>query len=762
MTLIACCAFIGTQAIPAYPRRVKIVTATDTFYLTLRGDENCKYALTDDGYTALPDSGGWLYACTNPDGEVVKSAYRVCSEGRKDADVRNFLTRQSKGLFPSVPQDATAKRMCPGRSQASRPARAVVGSRRALIILMQYSDVKFQKTQTDFDRLFNEQGYREDGAYGSVYDYYDKVSYGQLQLQCDVLGPYTASRGMSYYGGNSGRSGNDSNPKALFDEAIRFAQQEVDLSDYDSDGDGYVDNVHIIFAGYGEEAGASANAIWSHEMTFATESVGGMLIDHYSCSPELRGNVGTGISRIGPPCHELGHALGAMDYYDVDYQTGGYYEGTGEWDIMASGSWNDDGARPADFNPYVKAYDFGWVEVQALEPDTVNTIGPSTRRNNIYRIDTPVSGDFFLLDNRQSEGITSAEPGKGLLVFHIGPQIAQKARTNTINATYPQQCYVVCASAKEARPRASASSYGDISSAGCPYPGTTRNTSFTRASVPAAYCISGRDADLSLTGIAEDGRGNIQLRYGKAASGEEPPTEEPATDDDPVEGEIIWSDDFEITPLFHTREWTSESLIGQGAWQIKTYSSTPSDKEPTAISGSRYMSMEVAKSGVIMGGDSKFCCQTVSDDIRLTPGEYVLTGKYGGYSTKKVSTDTLVVEIQHDGNSLQAAGLSLRITTPQEWNDFAVPIRCEEEGFVRIAFTGIADETSRLFLDNLILYKAGTDRMVPVRPEAEAPACVYRLDGTFLGRLSEKAPTLRRGVYLIRQGRTTHKVYLHK
>ena len=77
----------------------------------------------------------------------------------------------------------------------------------------------------------------------------------------------------------------------------------------------------------------------------------GMKIDRYSCTPELRGNRGGGISRIGPCCHEMGHALGAMDYYDTDYTTGGSFEGTGVWDVMAQGSWNNDGITPGTFQP---------------------------------------------------------------------------------------------------------------------------------------------------------------------------------------------------------------------------------------------------------------------------------------------------------------------------------------------------------------------------------------------------------------------------
>lgn len=757
--LIACCATNGTQAIPAYPHRIKIIAEQDSFWLTLRGDERFKFALTDDGYTALASADGWYYACTNNAGEVVKSNFRVSSESKKDVSTRLFLETQPKGMVPSYEKDSTRFDITVNRSPSLSPNNPpVVGERRILIILMQFSDVKFRKTQSDFDRLFNEENYRDNGAYGSVYDYYNKVSYGQLQLRCDVMGPYTASRNMAYYGGNSSRTSGDMNPKALFDEAIRYAIQEVNLADYDSDGDGYVDNIHVIFAGYGEEAGASANAIWSHEMTFRTENVGGMKVDRYSCSPELRGNSGSGITRIGPPCHEIGHALGAMDYYDVDYQTGGYYEGTGDWDVMASGSWNDDGARPADFNPYVKAYNYGWVDVRSLETDTVNYIPPSTFYNSIYRIDTPVSGDFFLLDNRQSEGVNAAEPGKGLLIFHIGPQIAQKEFSNTINSTYPQQCYVVCASAKDARPRASASSYGSISSAGCPYPGASHKTSFTNSSVPGAFCVNGKAAEVSLTDIIQMADGAISLVFGKYDDGEVmPPDDGPTDDEEEIDGNIVWSDDFEVTSRFQTQNWTMESISGNGNWRSKAYSTSPSEKEPSYLSGSRYMAMEASETGTMMGDETRFRCRMVSNEIQVTAGDYVLVGRYAGYSTQKISKDTLYVELGtgDSGNWIDAK--SLHITKRNVWEVFTLPINFYNSEALRIAFVGSADQKSIIFLDDVRLYQSGTNKKIPIKLDSNKSIRIFNVNGTFLGG-HEIISSLRPGLYVVCAGNERRKI----
>lgn len=324
-------------------------------YIRLFGDEYHKHAETLDGYSLIQKNNLWYYAEKDNSGDLIASPYKLSSF--KSQGLTQFLERIPKHLKADNQYPTLSRSNISGHS--TRAGGAAIGERKILIILMQYTDLKFVKSNEDFDNLFNSVGYKEDGAMGSVFDYYTDVSYGQLKLSCDIIGPFTSQHKRDYYGKND-KKGSDINSAELFKEAMEYAIQEVQLNKYDADDDGYVDNIHIVFAGYGEEAGAESGAIWSHEASFIRGiPYQDMFVDRYSCAPELRGNSGTGISRIGPHCHEIGHALGAMDYYDTNYGTGGEYEGTGTWDIMASGSWNEDGTVPADFNPYVKAIDFG-------------------------------------------------------------------------------------------------------------------------------------------------------------------------------------------------------------------------------------------------------------------------------------------------------------------------------------------------------------------------------------------------------------------
>lgn len=679
----------SVDAVPAYPHKIAVMINGEVVFISLKGDENCKYGEDEQGYTILPTEKGWYYAGEDEEGRVVLSDYELMPMHKMSAETKKYLKRTKKGINPLM--DGELARKAQGISTTSKAEKKpAVGSRKVLVILMQFKDVKFSKSKEDFYRLFNDKGYQEDGAIGSVFDYFNWASYGQLELTSDVIGPFTAQNMMAYYGGNSGVGGNDKNPYALFSEAIDLAVQEVNLSDYDADGDGYVDNVHIIYAGYGEEAGASSNAIWAHEMTFRTITIQGMKIDRYSCAPELRGNSGNGISRIGPHCHEIGHALGSMDYYDTDYETGGNYYGTGKWDIMASGSWNNNGISPADFNPYVKVYDFGWTEAKSLKQDTINTIGVSSERGNIYCISAGIDNEYFLLENRNQQGFHSAEPGKGLLIFHVGPNLKSRASTNTINSTYPQQCYVVCASSSYKKPFANAASYGEINSAGCPYPGTSNNTDFSATSSPAALTINGQNTCINISGITYE-KNNIVFRYENENNNE---PDDPTT---PSEDVYLWGEDFEQLRL--PSSWNYSDIDKSGKVDVVTkLSENDTPQSPVADSGNGYAKFVGIPQEII--GSYRTLGQLTSPRISLEEGKkYNLAISVRKYNAK-ISHDTISVTLFNEEENNEYEILKKEINTQKSWTHYSIDV---PDGCYRFLIGVLLnlDYNSVIFIDNI-------------------------------------------------------------
>ena len=499
---------------PAYPGKIKVVINGHERFIKLFGDELNKSAETEDGYTIIQnDNQQWCYAEMGRDSSIMASnwVFGECDSGSEFIDFLNTIPKHLKSPMNKRETNSTS----------NQKVNKAIGNRKILVILMEYQDLKFTKGQSDYERLFNEEGYNEDNAQGSVRDFYLAASYNQLHLESDIYGPFTAVHNMEYYGKNSAKNkGQDTNAYSLFEEAITNVSKIVDLSLYDGDGDGCIDNVHIIFAGYGEEAGASSNAIWSHESTFYRPyEIQGLKIDRYSCAPELRGNSGTGISRIGPHCHEIGHALGAMDFYDTD-NSGGDYLGTGDWDVMASGSWNNNGITPADFNPYVKANNFGWISLKPLPVGEIQIPPSWINPDNYYILKESEYSDYYLLENRSKEKWGSYLPGEGLLIYHVHYDIANAE--NSINVTAPQMCYIVCASSKNRQPSNSPSSYGDINSSGCPYPGSSSNMNFGQNSTPLAFYWNNTPCGIELDNITLDENGNIFLKNNSIGADYEP------------------------------------------------------------------------------------------------------------------------------------------------------------------------------------------------------------------------------------------------
>jgi M6 family metalloprotease-like protein len=506
---------VGVVAMPAYPGLVKIQQPDgDEITIYMRGDEKVHWMESPDGYSLMYDKNKYIvFAEADKTGNMVPSSIIFRDARLRSSTVDEQLANIPKNLRYSASQVNTLKQIwnMTKRSQEQAAPKTVSGTIRAICPLVQFQDVSFKKTKEDFEQLMNQAGYDTGGAKGSVRDFYYENSYGGMELIVTVLEPYTVSHNLSYYGEN-GANGSNMNMSHMMELARQvanntFSQSGINPSDYDNDNDGYIDAFHLIYAGYGEEAGGNADAIWSHACPsgygFGPYTYGNKKLDRYSCSPELRGRSGSNITRIGVICHEMGHIFGLPDFYDTDYEeSGGSYEGTGKWDLMAGGSWNgatNDGSSPAHINMYAKIQ-LGWVNPVVLDSPQDVTDMPNSAMNAVgYIYNTPAPGEYFVLENRQKAGFDSYVPGSGLLIYHVSPFMSW----SIVNATHPQRMYPVCASSSYKVPQAAPSSYGNINSAGCPFPGTSKKTSFTDESTPSSVTWSGMNTSRPITEIKE-------------------------------------------------------------------------------------------------------------------------------------------------------------------------------------------------------------------------------------------------------------------
>ena len=397
---IVCCALGGVWAVPAKPI-VKTLIQPDGSELKVRlvGDENGLYYITPEGNVVERDKDGWY----------------VVGNGQQREGERLQMPR--KRVHSSTVDE---QRRAPHQAE------------RGLVILVEFSDVSFSKTRQNFDDLLNKEGYNYNGATGSARDYFRDASNGQYVPEFDVYGPYRLDSVMSYYGQND-RSGLDMHPDQMVVDAVaKLASDslvDINFADYDTDNDGYMDNLFVYYAGYGENEGAPENSVWPHAWEVYEEYVKGQLvydgkqIKGYACTSELQGTSGVLMCGIGTFCHEFGHVLGLPDFYVTDYSS--QHKTLGDWDIMDAGAYLNGGNTPPTYSAHERFY-LGWLtpeilnetgdfELEELQKSNKAYIVTSTGEHNLDG-GNPNPATYFLLENRQKTGWDRYLPGHGLMI----------------------------------------------------------------------------------------------------------------------------------------------------------------------------------------------------------------------------------------------------------------------------------------------------------------------------------------------------------
>ncbi len=420
---------INTYAVPATPYPISI-TQPDGSKLTifLKGDEHFSYSLTEDGYLIEQATDGFYhYAILKENGAIQSTQTRVKPINKRTLAEKELLKNQE--AFPDlgrfIRKQKIAKSIEATQAIQSFPK---IGSPKSLVILVNFQDVQFvtPNPQEAFFNLLNEEGYSKNGATGSAKDYFYAASNGISSPNFVVVGPYTLPENMAYYGSND-NGGEDIRPREMIADACLTAHiHGVDFTQFDSDGDGIVDNVFVYYAGYNEAEGGSKNSIWPHRWYLEEPlAVGDVKVSGYACSSELRGNKGDNMCGIGTFAHEFGHVYGLPDYYPTN---GANHHTLSQWSIMDSGAYLNEGRTPPTYSAYDRFY-LGWLRPTLLSMPRYVSIPDLEDFNQAYLISSeethnlkgknPQPKEFFMLENRQKTGWDSFLPNSGMLITRI-------------------------------------------------------------------------------------------------------------------------------------------------------------------------------------------------------------------------------------------------------------------------------------------------------------------------------------------------------
>ena len=468
-------------AIPA-KRVVRTVAQPDgsTLQVVLHGDETFHFYTTPDGIPMRQNtSGQWMV-----DTRDISRLWSERAESRA-AQRRPHAEKMRKLLHGSNRSAARRAQLATDAAEQSE-----VVQKKGLLILVNYSDVKLKtpasKIQEVYNQILNSEGNPYGTNYGSVHEYFLDQSYGELHVTFDIAGPVTLSKNMSYYGKNVGND--EPNAGEMIYEALNAVKDDVNFADYDWDGDGEVENVYIIYAGYGESSGASSSTVWPHQWVLQ-EAYGskftykGVTIDTYACGSELAGNSGSDLDGIGTMCHEYSHCLGLPDFYDTSSNGGNF--GMSAWSLMDYGCYNGDGYCPAGYTAYERMYS-GWLTPTELSSKTAVTgLKPIEDEAEAYIVYNDANhNEYFLLANHQLRGWDSEACGHGMMIMHIDYD-RSVWENNTVNITASRQRVTIFAADGTAK---SGSTYSEMvrNLKGDLYPGPTGNTMLTDDSTPKA------------------------------------------------------------------------------------------------------------------------------------------------------------------------------------------------------------------------------------------------------------------------------------
>ena len=478
------------SAIPAKPGKIRYIQPDGSVVvLQLHGDEFHHWATDENGDTVDMDGNGF---------------YRK--------------------TFSPTPATLSARQAIRQQAQADRMLRAAsagnLGERRFLVVLVEFSDLTFKvdNPQQTFHNLLNQAGFSDNGATGSVRDFFVDNSMGRFVPVFDVYGPVRVDHEYSYYGGNSSGQGSDSNPGRALVDACSKLDESVDFSQYAVNGQ--IPAVLFYYAGYNEAEGGGSNTIWPHEWTLSSNGIAarsrtfdGVVMNTYSCTSELQGSAGSGVKLcgIGTACHEFGHALGLPDFYDTNDSTNGQAGGLYCYSTMDSGSYNNDGHTPPYFNALERTI-LGWMDGIDSMPASGTVSIPSIAENKAFQTLSDVQDEFFIYECRPGKGWDAALPG-GMIVYHVdkssshsilgGSYTAKSVwnGSNMVNADGKHPCFYIIPAANPSSLYYSSASYDYQSKVGdLPFPGkTNKYTTYT----PKGW--SGASMDYFFTDISFQG-----------------------------------------------------------------------------------------------------------------------------------------------------------------------------------------------------------------------------------------------------------------
>lgn len=332
------------------------------------------------------------------------------------------------------------------------------GNQKLLVIPIETTDYSFSKADLEAieDGFF---GDSSDTYWESVSSFYENSSYGQLHISGTVTDALNLSLSSAQLAKNAKdyADNNKNYTDVILGSALNYLKDSLDLSEYDTNDDGYIDGVWMV---YSVPYNANSSVFWAYT-TWADSSTkyDGVKASCYAWA-SVEFFYDSKSSFYSKPdshtfIHETGHMMGLDDYYSYDYD----YPGGSNSDSPIGGVDMMD-ANVGDHMAFSK-YLLGWIEPTVLTDEYLKAnnykLSMSSLTENkthssfilpIYKDDQKVFNDtpfdeylimeFYTptnLNEKDKYGYSKQHLGTyskaGVVLYHVNAKIGKIEATRT-------------------------------------------------------------------------------------------------------------------------------------------------------------------------------------------------------------------------------------------------------------------------------------------------------------------------------------------
>ena len=325
-----------------------------------------------------------------------------------------------------------------------------------LVVPVQFSDTQ-AITSADLEKLnkaFN--GTAADTGWQSVSSYYALSSYNKLNLNYDIWGVnigtsgnvFTASHDSAYYNNYNQtvdvgdytytQYGNE----VILLEVLEWLEGQIDLTKYDTNNDGCIDAVYLIYSA-DVDYQSDSSIYWAYVTWYSgNRQFDGKDAYYYlfagfdfmdedadrADGTEYSGTIEGLNINASTYIHETGHLMGLDDYYDYD-MTVGSGEGLGGADMMDY--------TVGDHGVYSKIM-LGWITPTVVTESKTFTIEPSTTSGDCLLVmldfDNSYFSEYLLIDLYSATGLNALHASQansylydgasyGVRIYHVSSSV---------------------------------------------------------------------------------------------------------------------------------------------------------------------------------------------------------------------------------------------------------------------------------------------------------------------------------------------------